>query len=167
MSGKRMLVSHIWPRFGSNWPWLVLQPTQNLGHLPLPHMQRHFQRKAISGETWKLCLFTWVLLALEMVTIKSQLPAYTETLSYLKYILVNTFLCLKLINFGFLLIASNFYSQRIPAQLCFIPQPFSSYVKREWFAIPTLQIRNCTIETKPRFYTWIRHLIFLMDSSGY
>lgn len=71
---------------------------------------------------------------------------------------MNTFLPIKSINFGFLLIAPNFYSQRTPAWLGFIPQPSPNYVKHEWSAILTLQKRNYITETKPRFYTWIGHL---------
>lgn len=66
MSGKRMWAISV--QDGSDWPWLVLLPTQDPGHLPLPHMQKHLQKKAMLGETWKLCLLTWVFLILEMVT---------------------------------------------------------------------------------------------------
>lgn len=158
MSGKRMLVSHIWPGFGSDWPWLVLKPTQHLGHLLLPHMQKHLQKRAVLGETWKLCLIKWVLLTLEMVTLTFT-SKYWQTPSHSQ---VNTFLPINIIHFG-LLIASNFYSQRIPAWLGFIPQ---NYVKHEWSAILALQKRNCTPETKPRFYTWVWHLTLYWIPAG-
>lgn len=62
----------------------------------------------------------------------SHLPGYTDSnLHIYKHILMNTFLPVKLVTFGFLLIASNFYSHRIPAWLDFIPQPFPNYVKHE------------------------------------
>lgn len=63
------------------------------------------------------------------------------------------------ITFLFLWISSNLNSQRIPAWLGFIPQPFPNDVKLEWSAILTLQKRNCTTDKKSRFYIWIKHFI--------
>lgn len=159
MSGKRMWAISV--QDGSDWPWLVLLPTQDPGHLPLPHMQKHLQKKAMLGETWKLCLLTWVFLILEMVTFTFT-STYWQTPSLLQVYTGEHIFCqlsYAVLDFYSLHLIS-FPRGLIPAQLCFILQPFPNYVKCEWFAILTLQERNCTTETKPRFYTWIRHLMF-------
>lgn len=111
MSGERMLVKSTWPGFGSYRPWLVLL-AQDLEHPPLPHMQKHLQRKAMLGETESLSPH-----------MAGPHPGDGDLHIY-QHILVRTFLPIKLKTSGFLFVAYYFYAQRIPALLGFIPQPF-------------------------------------------
>lgn len=111
------------PYLAKIWIWLTLAcPRTNTApgaSLSLPHRQKHLQKRVMLRETRKLCLITSVLLTLEMVTL-TFISIYWQTPSYSQ---MNTFLPINITHFGLLLIASNFYSQRIPARLGFITQP--------------------------------------------